>query len=218
MIVNVQSGEEIGSMKTNLSEVLGEKLVDNKHFDIYRKGIADEYRYIFWDDIDLIYIGGEKNSVNFATTYEERTIIIVDKKTPKTIEFSVSSILWDLGKKKEQLFSEIYSIILTNTSQQQWTKFIQSLQAGESLYFDAFVMTKDAIFVPKMFGKDKQISLSQVTGCFLSNGQFYIKYQEKQKSKSKKVGEVSIIPNIHILQTFFKLIPEEKLRITNTSD
>lgn len=192
-------------MEPDLDNILGEQVLDEGDLSIHTKGIAYRDSYILWDNVDSIYVGGTKASINFIPTYEDRTIALVDETARTRIDFSFSNI-FRMGKGKKQLFNDVYSIILDNVSQRQWTKFIQALQAGERLNFQEFEMTRDAFYFRKFFGGYKQINITQVRGYDTSLGYFYIQYQDNQKIKEKQVGEVSRIPNIHILQAFINMI------------
>lgn len=192
-------------MGLDLNSTLGEQILNGGHLSIHRKGIAYNDNYILWDNIDLIYVGGTKASINFIPTFEDRTIALVDETSPNRIDFSLSSV-FRMRKEKKQTFDDIYSIILDNVLQQQWAKFVQALQAGEHLNFQEFELTQEAFYFRKFFGGYKQINVAQIRGCDISQGYFYIRYQDKQKIKTKQAGEVSRIPNIHILQTFINMI------------
>jgi len=196
-------------MEIELNSVLGEKIFDGKRLNIYRKGVAYDDNYILWDNIDLVYIGGTKTSINFIPTVEDRTMTLVDETSSNQIYFSLSSA-FHMGKEKKNLFSEIYSIVLNNVSQRQWTKFVEALQAGKRLYFQEFEMTREAIYFHKVFGGYKQINLSQVRGLAVGQGYLYIQYQDKNKIKNKRAGQIANIPNIHILRAFIDAITNKR--------
>jgi len=212
MVYNVtkrakSDGEAVRNMELDLNNILGEQILNEGDLSLHNKGIAYKDSYVLWDNVDSIYVGGTKASINFIPTFEDRTIVLVDETAHTRIDFSFSSIL-RMGKGKKQLFNDIYSTILDNVSQRQLTKFIQALQAGERLNFQEFEITQEAFYFRKFFGGYKQIDVAQVRGCDISQGYFYIRYQDKQKIKTKQAGEVSRIPNVHILQLFINMITE----------
>jgi hypothetical protein len=192
-------------MKRDLNNILGEEIIGEGDFSLHSKGVVYRGKYILWDNVDSVYVGGTKSSINFIPTYENRTIALVDETAHTRIDLSFSNI-FRMGKGMKQLFNDLYSIILNNVSQRQWTKFIQALQAGERLNFQEFEMTREAFYFRKFFGGYKQIDVAQVRGYDTSLGYFYIQYQDNQKIKEQQAGEVSRIPNVHILQTFIDMI------------
>jgi len=200
-----RKSKSVRDMEPDLDNILGEQVLGEGDLSIHSRGIVYRGRYILWDNIDSIYVGGTKASINFVPTYEDRTIALVDETARTRIDLSFSNI-FRMGKGTKQLFNDLYSIILDNVSQRQWTKFTQALQAGERLNFQEFEMTQEAFYFRKFFGGYNQINVAQVRGYDTSLGYFYIQYQDSQKMKERQAGEVSRIPNIHILETFINMI------------
>lgn len=113
-----------------------------------------------------------------------------------------------MGKEKRQLYNDVYSMILNNVFERQWSQFLQTIRAGTRLSIGNCEMTKDTFYFQKLFGGINTIKTSNIKGCYMNQGYFYIQYQEpnKKKLKNLNIGEVAKIPNIHLIQLFIKSI------------
>jgi hypothetical protein len=194
------------NMTIDYEQIVGKILFENEALKIGQNGVSYHEDYIAWEDAELIYVGGTKRSINGIPTSEDRTITLENTTLNSRIDISLSSA-FRMGKEKKDLFGEIYSLILSKTSERQWTQFLQNIRTGTRLVFNEFELTKDAFYLHQLFGGYKQIDTDCVKECSLSQGHFYIHYQEPTKKlKRKNAGQVAHIPNIHIVQAFIRMI------------
>ncbi len=200
----------------HLGSFLGEKLVVGDYSDIYLEGIACNKNYIpkihgnvnymLWENVEELYIGGTIRTLNFVPSGEDRTITIVDSSN-NHIDFSLSG--WFRMKEESKTsFSTIYSLILNNISARQWTQFLQKLRNGQRYSFRTFEVAQDAFYFHKLFrGFDDKKDIAYIRGYDMNQGYFYIQFQEPNKRlKTKNVGQVVKIPNIHLVQSFIGMI------------
>jgi len=197
-------------MQSDLGNILGEKLFSGEGSDIYRKGIAhtENYvSYILWDNVKAIYVRGTVSTFNGIPSGENRALSVIDANGNRE-DFWLSGF-FRMKQERRQQFTEAYSFVLQNTSERLWRQFIQSLSEGNRLSFNEFEMTKDAFYFHKTFGGWKEVNTTHIRGCGIGTGYFYIQYQEPDKKiKTKRVGEVRSIPNIHIIQSFINAITQ----------
>lgn len=202
-------------MNLDLNSILGERLFDGRSSGIYRNGIAhdkDYLDYILWENVEVIYVSGTKRTFYEIPSSEDRMLAFIDTHG-KRIDFYLSS-LFRMKEEAQQQFNSAYSFVLQNTSGRQWTKFISGIRNGERLTFGAFEVTKDAFYFKKLFRRYKQIDISYIKGCYLKAGYFFILYQQPlQKLKSKNVGSIGDIPNIHLAQMFINEISKKAVRV-----
>jgi hypothetical protein len=197
-------------MQSDLGNILGEKIFSGDGSDIYRNGIGhtEHYvSYILWDDVKAIYVSATLNTFDGIPSGEDRELGVIDANGNRE-EFLLSG-LFRMKQERRQQFNEAYSFVLQNTSERLWREFIQSLSEGNRLSFNEFEMTKDVFYFHKTFGGWKEVNTAHIRGCDIGGGYFYINYQEPDKKvKTKRVGEVSNIPNIHIIQSFINAITQ----------
>jgi hypothetical protein len=194
-------------MEENSEKELGELLINKDNIRVYSNGIADYYGdYLLWDEIDYIYVGGTRSSVNYIPTMEDRTIKLVQSSSNRHVDILLSS-WFRMRKEKQQLFNDIYSAIMKNTFDRLWSQFIQQLHSGTRLSFDKFEMTKDAFYFRKFFKGYNEINISSVKKCEINQGIFYFFVHKSGKYMyPMNVGKIEEIPNIHIIQAYINLI------------
>jgi hypothetical protein len=204
-------------MKANIHEKIGEILLDTKDLKIGQNGIAYLDGFRTWDDTCMVYVGGIKSYLNGIPLGENRTIALEDKFFKNRWEISLSSSFLR-GKEKLNMFSEIYSIILSKVSDRQWAQFLQDLQSGKRLSFRGFELTNEAFYSHKFLGGYRIIYTSFVKGCSFSDGSFFLHYQKpNEKLKQECLGSISDIPNIHIIQTFIHSLSKGSFQISGTN-
>lgn len=189
-------------MIPDINSILGERLLNGDDSTIYRKGIAHLNKYILWDDVSEIYIGGSVVTVSgIIPGGEDRKLSIVGI-NKNHIDFSISSIFRMKTENKQQ-FSDIYSMIVQNVTDRQWASFINKISNGERYSFKKFDIAQDAFYFHKLFGGYDRKDVAYINGCSIREGYFHIHYQEPYRNlKTINVGLVFKIPNIHLAQSF----------------
>jgi len=200
----------IPDIKSDLSNILGQKVFAGKESSIYRNGIADDRYYILWPNVERVYVGGTTKSINGIQTSENRELSINDSK----YEVSFSSYsFFRMNHESKQTFNNIYAFVLNNIFPRQWSQFLQKINNGEWLSFNKFEVTKEAFYFRKMFGKYDKIETNCILGCDIKIGFLYVQYQDpKKKLKEKCAGRVLDIPNIYLIQTYINKVIADKTK------
>lgn len=198
------------SAPPELNSILGEKLLSGDRSSIYRNGIAQGKNYILWADVAELYVGGIKSTTNGIPSGEDRTIRIVDS-TNKRIDFAYVSGFFRMKQESRQAFNDIYSMIIHNISVRQWGQFLHKIRNGGHYSFRVFEVTQDYLYFHKLFGGYDKKDAAYIKGCDIKDGYFFIHYQEPNKKlKTKLVGSVAKIPNIHIAQAFIDMVTKHR--------
>ena len=197
-----------------LYEGRGGKLLEGKHTSIHRNGIAGEGLYILWPDIEQIFIGGEIDSYNSIPSGEFRSIMVADSnKHEISLEFIA---VFRMKQENRNQFENVYAFILKNIAGTQWTKFMQTINSGGNYSFGNFYISRDGFYFSKVVSTWRvakeafdKIETRYIKKGIMSNGRFYIQYQDpnkKLKLRTEGVGEVRHIPNVHIVQAYINYI------------
>jgi hypothetical protein len=197
---------------TQEEQTLGEMLLDGGSWQIHRGGIASRNRSILWQEVNEVYIGGLKTSINYIPAGEQMSITIVDYYKNR-IRVTISG-LFRMGTEKKNTFSDIYGYILHNIFDRQLRQAIRNIGDGKIVSFKAFNITSDGIYnskgTRKLFGYKREYTntkQSTAIGCQMHEGLFYIRcLQSNGKQKDKWIGDVKDIPNVHIAQALIEAL------------
>lgn len=200
-------------MNLRFGNVLGEKILDGGSWSIHRNGIATQSKYILWENVEEVYISGSIATVRFIIPVvpggEKRTLTIVDS-SKNRIKVNMSGF-FRMSYINKQNFSDIYAFILRNIVERQREQFLQCIENGQKISFNTFEIGHDGIYCTKFFGGHQKIKLSDIIGCDIRNGNFYIQYRDINGAEAEKnMYLVENIPNIHIAQMFIKEINKIK--------
>ena len=205
-------------MNSSYSGQLGELLLDGGSWRLYHNGVASRGKSIPWTNVEEIYISGSVTSVEFMPAGEKQSIKIVDS-YKNSIKITLSSF-FRMSEAKKQEFADVYTFILQNVGDRQWTEFLERLANGQRISFKALDISRDAFYCvkgsKKLFGFAlgyDRIEIPSLIGCNIRNGIFYIQYlQPNGRPKDKYIDYVEDIPNIHIVQAFVKEMSKQNIK------
>jgi hypothetical protein len=172
---------------------------------IYKDGIKQESKYISWNSVKNLYLGGMKGTVNFIFPAGEKWELKIVDSSDNTINIRQSSFLSMSNEKKDEFF-EIYKYVVGQVFETQWAWFQQQMQNKQKIHFNKLYLDSKAIYYKSFLGRSCAIPFTSLVGHFITNGYFYINYRKfSGKIKQIRIGLVSSIPNVYILQAFIDM-------------
>ena len=172
---------------------------------IYKDGIKQESKHISWNSAKTLYLSGMKGTVNFIFPAGEKWELKIIDSSGTTIDIKQSSFL-SMSKGEKDEFFKTYRYIIGQVFDNQWAWFQDQLKNNRKIYFNKLSLDTKAICYKTFLGKSVAIPISDLVGHIISSGYFYIHYRNsKAKIKTIRVGLVSAIPNIHLLQAFIDM-------------
>ncbi|MFC2035813.1 hypothetical protein ACFLUJ_06810 [Chloroflexota bacterium] len=191
---------------THLGKVL------HKHGNKYicEFGVGDKKTSILWEELNELFLGSQRTSVNFMPASESVSIKVVSI-TGEKINFEQKAPFVMSRKKKDTIYS-IYSFVVKKIIDRQMSELVTALKGGNRVSFKSFDMTSNAIYRKKFFGGHDIIDCDRIVGCDFYNGEFVIKFIDNKGSwKQKDSGRVADIPNIHLAQALLLSIAKSNL-------
>jgi len=176
---------------------------------ILNEGVSVGEKFIKWYEISKIYIRAEKETINFIPTSEGKHISLVSD-FGKIVDLNFG-VFGRMGTKTLNAYNRVYQFIIEKTMERQWNIFVDSLKRGELLDFNLLAIQADGILLKK-YKKGKQLlKIDKIKDHHFSDGALYMIYiDEKGKNAKCKIGEVALIPNIHIIQYFLDKVIKVK--------
>jgi len=198
--------ESLGARILEGSEKSG--IFKGKKWSIHDSGITVANQSILWKDVERLYISASSYSVNLVPMGASFSITIIDS-SEREIKLNLSSGILGRRSKREE-FSNVYRHILSFVEERQRKEFLQRIKDGQRVSFKSFEITNEGIYCEKRLfrsGFDK-LNPKSILGSTIRQGDFYILFMnDKGKVMERFLDSVNKIPNIHIAQRFFKLLP-----------
>lgn len=191
---------------THLGKVL------HKHGNKYicEFGVGDKGTSILWEEINELFLGGQRTSINFMPAGESVSIKVVSI-TGEKINFDQKALFVMGSKKKDTIFS-IYNFVVKKIINRQMSELVTALKKGNRVSFKSFDVTSTAVYREKFFGGYDIIEFRRIVGCGFNNGEFVIKFiGDKGRLKQKGSGSVRNIPNIHLAQALLLSVAKGNL-------
>lgn len=180
---------------------LGKTLSILGNTQICEGGIRDKKNVILWDEINTLFLGGMKTTINFMPAGESIMLQVISK-TGIRITLQTRG-LFRIGGGDKDNFSNIHQFVVSRIIDRQWAKLISDIEEGKRVSFKSFDITSNAIYRKKFFGGYDIIETHRIVSCDFDNGEFIIvSINNKGKLNRKRSGQVSRMPNIHLAHAF----------------
>lgn len=170
-----------------------------------QEGVCKPKKSIKWNDIDSIYIFGEKRTVFLVPATESLKITVIGtgrSSKRESIAFKTSGI-FKIGKEDKEEMLDIYTYIISKVIDRQRQELNRDIKEGKRVSFESFDITSTAIYRKKLLRGYEVIELSRIVGCDVEQGEFFIEFiDDKGNLKRRNSGQVYEIPNIHLAEDF----------------
>lgn len=187
---------------------LGPKLYthDTKH--ICEGGVCDNKKSILWDEVDFLFLGASKTTVNFIPAGETMKVRIIST-TGDEISFTQDA-MFRIGDKDKSNFWNLYQFIVSKVIDRQWSKLVRDIEQRKTVPFGDFDITSSAICRKKFFGGYDIIDFGRIADCHFATGELVIDFvDDKRRLKHKSLGSVARIPNVHLARAFLSSIARQ---------
>jgi len=198
---------ENSTVKTG-QHTLGRTLYTHGTEHICEGGVCDNKKSILWDEVDFLFLGASKTTVNFIPAGETINVRIIST-TGHEISFTQDGI-FRIGNKDKSNFWNLYQFIVSKVIDRQWSKLVRDIEESKRTTFGRFDITSSVIYRKKFFGGYDIIDLGRIAGCNFAYGELVVDFvNDKGRLKRKSLGPVREIPNIHLVQAFLSSIARQ---------
>ena len=171
-------------------------------------GVCDSKKSILWDEVDILFVEASKTSV-FAIPATEGVKVHVISTTKDKISFVTGGLSLMIGSDNSSLFT-LYRFIVSRVIARQWSKLVSDIENGKRVTFREFDIGPAGLYRQKFFGGEHLIEFNRIRSCDYDQGELLIEWlNEKGRLECRSLGQVSIIPNVHLAQAFLSSVAQK---------
>jgi hypothetical protein len=164
-------------------------------------GVCDHKTSILWDEVDCLFLNAWAQTMNGVPFGQDMQVRVISTRGDK-ITFSQHAFT-NIGDEDKSRFLSLYQFIVSQVIDRQWSKLVRDIEDGKRVSFGDFDISSSAIYRKKLFGRYDIIDLGRIAGSHFANGEFILDFiDDKRRPKQKRLGLVSEIPNIHLVNAF----------------